>query len=227
MVKGLSGGDGMFKNWRWRWIVAHDSCIAYHINDQSTEPEGILLIDCAFAVHCAGRYIHISSKTRRLTMYAPTPRIANEWATSLAEFYNFCPRSKPQPFEASFPPRRDVDDVLAFTCSRDYYHAVAVELLKAQEDILITAWKLSPSVILTRPPLPPIRLDQILKYKANQGVKIYILLYKEVIMWCMVKIICCCNATEQYFDFDKMSGGDVGTRELLSAGKEISREYQR
>jgi hypothetical protein len=181
MVKGISGGDGMFKNWRWRWIVAHDSCIAYHHDEHSTQPEGMMLIDSGFEISCAGRYIHIVCKTRRLTMYAPTPRIANEWVTSLTQFYNLCPRSKRQPFESSFPPRNEVEDVKAFTCSRDYFHAVAVELLKAQEDILIAAWKLSPSVVLTRPPLPPIRLDQILKYKANQGVKIYILLYKEVI----------------------------------------------
>lgn len=39
---------------------------------------------------------------------------------------------------------------------------------------------ISPTLLLTRPPLPSIRLDQILQYKANQGVKIFILLYKEV-----------------------------------------------
>ncbi|CAE7850520.1 Pld1, partial [Symbiodinium microadriaticum] len=115
-------------------------------------------------------------------MYAPTERIAREWTSDLQAFYNACPRSKVQHFNSSFPPRHDVDDVHAFTCSRDYYYAVAVEMLKAQEDIFISAWKLSPAVILTRPPLPPIRLEQILKYKANQGVKIYILLYKEVEM---------------------------------------------
>lgn len=38
----------------------------------------------------------------------------------------------------------------------------------------------SPTVILTRPPYPTLRLDQILQYKAQQGVKIYVLLYKEV-----------------------------------------------
>ena len=50
----------------------------------------------------------------------------------------------------------------------------------AREEILITAWKLSPSLLLTRPPLPSIRLDQLLKHKADRGVKIYVLLYKEV-----------------------------------------------
>ena len=179
-MKGLSGGDGMFKNWRWRWMVAHDSCLAYHADERSSDPEGVLLIDSGFRVWSVGRYIHVATNTRRLTMYAPTERIAREWTTDLQVFYNACPRSKPHHFDATFPARPGTDEVQAFTCSRDYYHAVAVELLKAQEDIFISAWKLSPAVVLTRPPLPPIRLEQILKYKANQGVKIYILLYKEV-----------------------------------------------
>ena len=70
--------------------------------------------------------------------------------------------------------------VKVYTTPRDYYSAVAVALLNAQKEILITGWKNSPCVVLTRPPLPTLRLDQILKYKAEQGVKIFILLYKEV-----------------------------------------------
>jgi hypothetical protein len=46
--------------------------------------------------------------------------------------------------------------------------------------ILLSVFLQSPGVILTRSPLPPLRLDQILKYKAEQGIKVYILLYKEV-----------------------------------------------
>eukprot|EP01035_Chromulina_nebulosa_P020047 gene20047-26027_t len=67
-----------------------------------------------------------------------------------------------------------------YTVSKDYMFAVAIALLNAQKEILISSWKLSPQVYLTKHPHPYIRLDQILKYKADQGVKIYVLLYKEV-----------------------------------------------
>ena len=43
-----------------------------------------------------------------------------------------------------------------------------------------TAWKLSTLVLLTRQPVAPVRLDQLLKYQADMGVKVYILLCKEV-----------------------------------------------
>ena len=129
---------------------------------------------------------------------------------SLEEFYKKSPRLAQQPFNASFPVRDDTEvkvytlsrDYFAngklYTvvyiyflffscitiCSKYFilllFFKVAIALLRAQNEIFITSWKNSPKVLLTRPPLPPLRLDQILKYKAEQGVKIYILLYKEV-----------------------------------------------
>ena len=59
---------------------------------------------------------------------------------------------------------------------------LCMALLQAKEEIFIASWMVSPTQLLTRPPLPPLRLDQVLKYKAEQGVRVYILLYKEVEM---------------------------------------------
>ena len=60
--------------------------------------------------------------------------------------------------------------------------ALCIALLQAREEIFIASWMVSPTQLLTRPPLPPLRLDQVLKFKAEQGVRVYILLYKEVEM---------------------------------------------
>lgn len=57
------------------------------------------------------------------------------------------------------------------------------ELLdSAKESIYILDWWLSPEVYLRRPPsdFPEYRLDRLLKKKAEQGVKVYIGIYKEV-----------------------------------------------
>lgn len=113
-------------------------------------------------------------------MYAESNQHAIEWTDSLTQYYSNHIRLVAQPHQSSFPPRSFVDEVQIFTCSKDYFFHVSRALLMAKEEILISAWKLSPNVLLTRPPLPPLRLDQILKYKADQGVKIYILLYQEV-----------------------------------------------
>lgn len=64
----------------------------------------------------------------------------------------------------------------------DYMWAVSVALDRAQETIYIADWWLSPELFLRRPPdgNQEWRLDQILKRRAEAGVQIYVIVYKEV-----------------------------------------------
>jgi len=68
---------------------------------------------------------------------------------------------------------------------RDYFWAVSVALERAKETIYIEDWWLSPELFLRRPPYfnQEWRLDQVLKRKAEQGVQIYVIVYKEVWIW--------------------------------------------
>jgi phospholipase D1/2 len=65
---------------------------------------------------------------------------------------------------------------------RDYFWAVSVALEEAKEVIYIADWWLSPELFLRRPPseAKEWRLDRVLKRKAEQGVKIFVMVYKEV-----------------------------------------------
>lgn len=65
---------------------------------------------------------------------------------------------------------------------RDYFWAVSVALEQAKESIYIADWWLSPELFLRRPPFynRDYRLDQLLKRKAEEGVKIFVIVYKEV-----------------------------------------------
>jgi phospholipase D1/2 len=47
---------------------------------------------------------------------------------------------------------------------------------------LVKDWWLTPELYLRRPPAyyPEWRLDRVLKRKAEQGVKVYVIVYKEV-----------------------------------------------
>lgn len=82
----------------------------------------------------------------------------------------------------SFAPERDGNLVKWYVDGRDYFWAVAEALEKAQETIYIADWWLSPELFLKRPPFynQEYRLDQVLKRRAQAGVKIYISVYKEV-----------------------------------------------
>lgn len=82
----------------------------------------------------------------------------------------------------SFAPERDGNLIKWYVDGRDYCHAVSVALENAKELIYIEDWWLSPELFLRRPPHfnQQWRLDQTLKRAAERGVKIYVVLYKEV-----------------------------------------------
>uniref|UniRef100_A0A671PTA2 phospholipase D n=1 Tax=Sinocyclocheilus anshuiensis TaxID=1608454 RepID=A0A671PTA2_9TELE len=65
---------------------------------------------------------------------------------------------------------------------KTYMEDVANALEDAKEEIFITDWWLSPEIFLKRPVVEGNRwrLDCILKRKAQQGVRIFVMLYKEV-----------------------------------------------
>ena len=79
-------------------------------------------------------------------------------------------------------PERDGNIAKWYVDGLDYFWAVSVALEQAKESIYIADWWLSPELFLRRPPhhAQEFRLDQILKRRAEAGVKIYIIVYKEV-----------------------------------------------
>jgi phospholipase D1/2 len=82
----------------------------------------------------------------------------------------------------SFAPERNGNRIKWYIDGRDYFHAVSVALERAKEVIYIEDWWLSPELFLRRPPFytREWRIDQVLKRAAERGVKIYVIVYKEV-----------------------------------------------
>ncbi|KAF2165055.1 hypothetical protein M409DRAFT_67362 [Zasmidium cellare ATCC 36951] len=82
----------------------------------------------------------------------------------------------------SFAPERDGNKIKWYIDGRDYFHAVSVALERAKETIYIEDWWLSPELFLRRPPYhnQEWRLDYTLKRAAERGVKIYVIVYREV-----------------------------------------------
>ena len=96
----------------------------------------------------------------------------DEKRTRIAESHRF----------ESFAPERDGNKIKWYVDGQDYFWAVSVALEKAKETIYIEDWWLSPELFLRRPPYfnQEWRLDQVLKRRAEAGVKIYVIVYKEV-----------------------------------------------
>ncbi|KAL1961371.1 hypothetical protein VTO42DRAFT_99 [Malbranchea cinnamomea] len=82
----------------------------------------------------------------------------------------------------SFAPVREGNKVKWYIDGRDYFWAVSVALERARETIYIEDWWLSPELFLRRPPYYNLewRLDRVLKRRAEAGVKIYVIVYKEI-----------------------------------------------
>ena len=96
----------------------------------------------------------------------------DEKRTKVAESHRF----------QSFAPERDGNKIKWYVDGQNYFYAVSVGLESAKETIYIADWWLSPELFLRRPPYfnQEWRLDQVLKRKAEAGVKIFIIVYKEV-----------------------------------------------
>ncbi|ROV90661.1 hypothetical protein VPNG_10118 [Cytospora leucostoma] len=82
----------------------------------------------------------------------------------------------------SYFPERDGNLIKWYVDGRDYFWAVSEALNNAKETIYIEDWWLSPELFLRRPPYynQEWRLDQVLKRRAEAGVKIYVIVYREV-----------------------------------------------
>ncbi|KAI0086021.1 phospholipase D/nuclease [Irpex rosettiformis] len=82
----------------------------------------------------------------------------------------------------SFADQRSQNFVKWHVDGHDYFYALSEILESAREVIFILDWWLTPEVYLRRPPAynEQWRLDRVLKRKAEQGVKIYVIVYKEV-----------------------------------------------
>ncbi|KAF6747521.1 phospholipase D [Ephemerocybe angulata] len=82
----------------------------------------------------------------------------------------------------SFAGERGGNTVKWHVDGHDYMWALSEMLENAKEAIFILDWWLTPELYLRRPPahFPEWRLDKILARKAKLGVKVYIIVYKEV-----------------------------------------------
>ncbi|ORX37927.1 hypothetical protein BD324DRAFT_623854 [Kockovaella imperatae] len=82
----------------------------------------------------------------------------------------------------SFAGERDGNIVKWHVDGHDYFWALSELIDGAKESIMILDWWLSPELQLRRPAalFPEWRLDRLLKRKAEEGVRIYVMVYKEV-----------------------------------------------
>ncbi|EJT98705.1 phospholipase D [Dacryopinax primogenitus] len=122
---------------------------------------------------------YLQNTQRRLKVVARNERQMHQWIASIERMAARCVWQGKNRFE-SFAPIRLNAAAQWLVDGRDYFWNLSRALLLAKERIYIQDWWLSPELYMRRPNKEHYRLDQILRKKAREGVKIYVIIYQEV-----------------------------------------------
>ena len=122
---------------------------------------------------------YIKNAQRKLKLVARNERQMQQFIASMESIAAKNVFGSPNRF-GSFAPIRLNVNAKWLVDGRDYFWNLSEALLMAKNRIFIHDWWLSPELYLRRPGKPKWRLDNILKKKAEEGVKIFVILYNEV-----------------------------------------------
>ncbi|XP_058412332.1 phospholipase D1 isoform X1 [Diceros bicornis minor] len=174
--------------WSKRWLIVKDSFLLY-MKPDSGAIAFVLLVDKEFRIKVGRKEtetkygLRIDNLSRTLILKCNSYRHARWWAGAIEEFVqkhgtNFLKDHRFGSYAAI------QENTLAkwYVNAKGYFEDVANAMEEAKEEIFITDWWLSPEIFLKRPVVEGNRwrLDYILKRKAQQGVRIFVMLYKEV-----------------------------------------------
>uniref|UniRef100_A0A674IZ54 Phospholipase n=1 Tax=Terrapene triunguis TaxID=2587831 RepID=A0A674IZ54_9SAUR len=174
--------------WSKRWLVVKDSFLMYMKTD-SGAISFVLLVDKEFSIKIGKKEteteygLRIDNLSRSLILKCNSYRHARWWGQGIEEFIqkngkNFLTHHRFGSYAAI------QENTLAkwYVNAKGYFEDVANAMEAAKEEIFITDWWLSPEIFMKRPVVEGNRwrLDCILKRKAQQGVRIFVMLYKEV-----------------------------------------------
>ncbi|XP_035134428.1 phospholipase D1 isoform X3 [Callithrix jacchus] len=174
--------------WSKRWLIVKDSFLLY-MKPDSGAIAFVLLVDKEFKIKVGKKEtetkygLRIDNLSRTLILKCNSYRHARWWGGAIEEFIqkhgtNFL---KDHRF-GSYAAIQENTSAKWYVNAKGYFEDVANAMEEANEEIFITDWWLSPEIFLKRPVVEGNRwrLDCILKRKAQQGVRIFIMLYKEV-----------------------------------------------
>ncbi|XP_044144525.1 phospholipase D1 isoform X2 [Bufo gargarizans] len=189
-IPGLNccGQGSVCYRWSKRWLVVKDSFLLYMKPDTGAI-SFVLLVDKEFNIKIGKKDtetqygLRVDNLTRSLILKCNSYRHARWWGQAIEEFVrkhgkNFLTEHR----FGSYAAIQKSTLCKWYVNAKGYFNDVADAMEAAKEEIFITDWWLSPEIFLKRPVVEGNRwrLDCILKRKAQQGVKIFVMLYKEV-----------------------------------------------
>ena len=125
--------------------------------------------------------LKLYNSERRLKLLARNERLLHQFEESIQQTMAQSPWTKVNRFE-SFAPVRQKCFAQWLVDGRDHMWVVSRALQQAKDVIYIHDWWLSPELYMRRPAAisQKWRLDRVLKQKAEEGVKIFIIVYRNI-----------------------------------------------
>lgn len=125
--------------------------------------------------------LKITNSERKVELLAKNERILRQFEESIRYMVNNSLWSRPNRFD-SFAPVRQLVYAQWLVDGRDYMWNVSRAINMAKDVIYIHDWWLSPQLYMRRPAAisQKWRLDRLLRKKAKEGVKIFIIIYRNV-----------------------------------------------
>lgn len=191
-----------------KWCLIRHSYITYVSDLHSTTPLDVFLITNDFQIKLASSnqnlldikdlnwesnelnhlstsfIINLENTERKLQLIIKKQNLFKQWVLSIYNMVNSISAKhwlSKHRFD-SFAPIRSNAFCKLLVDGRDYFWALSDALLMAQDVIYIHDWWLSPELYLRRPvdANQEFRIDRLLKKKAEEGVKIFIIVYRNV-----------------------------------------------
>ena len=133
------------------------------------------------AKHPQHHSLKLQNSERKIKLLAKNERQLRQFEESLTFMLSNTPWSKPNRF-GSFAPIRTGVYAQWLVDGRDYMWNVSRAINMAKDVIYIHDWWLSPQLYMRRPAAisQKWRLDRLLQRKAREGVKIFIIIYRNV-----------------------------------------------
>lgn len=173
-----------------RWMILKDTYMVYLNRELDSKVGSVFLIDRGFECRMKTRVtayysLIVTNLSGYLDLKCKSYQQQLEWYNKIQQAMAspvgrmFCnPTYLPN---ESYAPKRRNQKVNWYINAATYMEHVMIALNNAKEEIYIADWWLTPELYLKRPTTDlQFRLDKILIKKAKEGIKVYILLFKEV-----------------------------------------------
>ncbi|KAF9434583.1 Phospholipase D1 [Entomortierella beljakovae] len=168
-----------------KYFIVRDSFIIVAASHKNTEILDVILLDSSFKAQKCPRHIHtphsfdITNSELKFHVRAKSDLHRRQYVESIRKMPSMW---KEQKRFNSYAPVRDNVSAQWLVDGRDYFWNASKAMEMANESIYILDWMLSPEILLRRHQRDGVSwsLKDILKRKAVEGVKIYIVMYSEV-----------------------------------------------